>query len=210
VHFADISNTATGVASIAQSLVFWPFKAFLEPTMEHSHPTGRRAGAHLKAAALASLATLTMGAQAEELTLRPQASSYAKHSPEEYALTNSRAPSNSIRLFGDYYFFDPARSNMGPALASLVGGFRASTGVVGLAQPMSLYETRPESLQSLPYVGLGYSHLWFNSQLSLNADFGLASQNHGHGLFTSASSLDDVTSQLRWAPVMAVNVRYSF
>ena len=178
--------------------------------MEHSSPTGRRARAHPKAAALAILATLTMGAQAEGLTLRPQESSYAKHTPEEYALTNYRAPSNSIRLFGDYYFFDPAQSNMGPALASLVGGFRASTGVVGLAQPMSLYEMRPESLQSLPYVGLGYSHLWFNSQLSLNADFGLASQNHGHGLFSSASSLDDVTSQLRWAPVMAVNVRYAF
>jgi len=62
----------------------------------------------------------------------------------------------------------------------------------------------------LPYIGLGYSHLWLKSQLSLNADFGLASQVHGHGLLTSASSLDDVASQLRWAPVMAVNVRYSF
>jgi hypothetical protein len=210
MHFADISSRATGVASIVQSLVFEPFKAFLEPTMEHPHSTGRPARAHLKAAALAILATLTMAAQAEGLTLRAQEGSYAKHSSEEYALTNYHAPSNSIRLFGDYYFFDPAQSNMGPALASLVGGFRASTGVVGLAQPMSLYEARPESLQNLPYVGLGYSHLWFNSQLSLNADFGLASQNHGHGLFASASSLDDVTSQLRWAPVMAVNVRYSF
>jgi hypothetical protein len=210
VHFADISNTATGVASIAQSLVFGPFKAFLEPTMEHSHPTGRRASAHLKAAALAILATLTMSAQAEGLTLRPSASPYARHSSEEYALTNYRAPSNSIRLFGDYYFFDPAQSNMGPALASLVGGFRASTGVVGLAQPMSLYETRPDPLQSLPYIGLGYSHLWFNSQLSLNADFGLASQTHGHGLFNSPSGLDDANTQLHWSPVMAVNLRYSF
>ncbi|HYP34252.1 MAG TPA: hypothetical protein VES00_20465, partial [Burkholderiaceae bacterium] len=78
------------------------------------------------------------------------------------------------------------------------------------AQPLSLYETRPDPLQNLPYVGLGYSRLYLKSQLSLNADFGLASQNRGHGLFNSASSLDDVTSQLRWAPVMAVNVRYSF
>jgi hypothetical protein len=65
-------------------------------------------------------------------------------------------------------------------------------------------------LQSLPYIGLGYSHLWFNSQLSLNADFGLTSPNHARGLFSNASGLDDVTSQLRWAPLMAVNVRYSF
>ena len=178
--------------------------------MGHSLSTGQRSLAHLKAATLAILAASTMSAQAEGLTLRSQESSYGTHAVAEYALTNYRAPANSIRLFGDYYFFDPAQSNMGPTLGSLVGGFRASTGVVGLAQPMTLYEARPDSLQGLPYFGLGYSHLWFNSQLSVNADFGLASQNHGHGLFSSASSLDDVTSQLRWAPVMAVNVRYSF
>ncbi len=178
--------------------------------MGHSFSTGRRVRAPLKTATLAILAALAMSAQAEGLTLRAQESSYGTHAVAEYALTNYHAPSNSIRLFGDYYFFDPAHSNMGPTLGSLVGGFRASTGIVGLSQPMTLYEARPDSLQSLPYFGLGYSHLWLNSQLSVNADFGLASQNHGHGLFSSASSLDDVTSQLRWAPVMAVNVRYSF
>ena len=178
--------------------------------MGHSTSTGRRSRAPLKAAALAFLAVSAMNSQAEGLTLRAQEGAYSPRSIGEYALTNYHAPASSIRLFGDYYFFDPAHSNMGPALGSLVGGFRASTGVVGLAQPMSLYDTRPDPLQSLPYIGLGYSHLYFHSALSLNADFGLASQNHGHGLFNSASSLDDVTSQLRWAPVMAVNVRYSF
>ena len=178
--------------------------------MGHSHSTGRRSRAPLKAAVLAILAGSAMCVQAEGLTLHAQESSYATRAASEYALTNYHAPASSIHLFGDYYFFDPAHSNMGPALGSLVGGFRASTGVVGLVPPMSLYETRPDPLQSLPYIGLGYSHLYFNSQLSLNADFGLASQNHGHGLFNSASGLEDVTSQLRWAPVMAVNVRYSF
>ena len=178
--------------------------------MGHSRSTGRHPRALLEAAALAFLAGTTMSAQAEGLTLRAQETSYGTHAVAEYALTNYHAAASSIRVFGDYYFFDPAHSNMGPALGSLVGGFRASTGVVGLAQPMSLYQARPDPLQSLPYIGLGYSHLYFNSQVSLNADFGLASQNHGHGLFNSASSLDDVTNQLRWAPVMAVNVRYSF
>ena len=98
---------------------------------------------------------------------------------------------------------------MGPVMSSLVGGFRASTGMVGLAQPMSLYDTRPDPLQNMPYIGLGYSHLWLKSQLSLNADFGLEN-GHGHGLFGNPTALDDVTNQLRWAPVMAVNVRYSF
>ena len=178
--------------------------------MEHSQSKTRLRRLALQAAAMASLVALTGGVLAEGLTLRAQESSYDSHAKAEYALTNTRAPTNSIRLFGDYYFFDPGQSNRGAALGSLVGGFRASTGIVGLAQPMTLYETRPDPLQSLPYIGLGYSRLLFHSQLSLNADFGLASQNHGHSLFNSASSLDDVTSQLRWAPVMAVNVRYSF
>jgi hypothetical protein len=174
--------------------------------MGRSHSTRRATRAPLRVAALATLAVLTMGAQAEGLTLRSPESSYTPHTATEYALTNAHPQSTSLRLVGDYYFFDPAQGNMSPML----GGLRASTGVVGLAQPMTLYEARPDPLQNLPYVGLGYSHVYLKSQLSLNADFGLASQNHGHGLFNSASSLDDVTSQLRWAPVMAVNVRYSF
>lgn len=178
--------------------------------MGHSKSARRIMRPALQAAAMASLVASAMGVQAEGLTLKAQESSYGNHATAEYALTNFRAPANAIRLFGDYYFFDPSQSTLGPVLGSLVGGFRASTGVVGLAQPMTLYEARPDSLQNLPYIGLGYSHLLFNSQLSLNADFGLAEQNHGRGLFSSASSLDDVTSQLRWAPLMAVNVRYSF
>ena len=172
--------------------------------MGHAFSTGRT-----KTAALALLTLLTMGAHAQGLTLRAQETGTVAHPSAEYALTNYRAAANSIHLLGDYYFFDPAQSNMGPVMSSLLGGFRASTGMVGLAQPMSLYDTRPDPLQSLPYIGLGYSHLWLKSQLSLNADFGLES-GHGHGLFGNATALDDVTSQLRWAPVMAVNVRYSF
>jgi len=174
--------------------------------MGHSQSTRRATRPALRAATMAGLAVLTMGAQAQGLTQRTPDSAYGGRLAAEYALTNFHATSNSIRLLGDYYFFDPVAGSSGP----LLGGLRASTGIVGLGQPLSLYDTRPDPLQNLPYVGLGYSRLYFNSQLSLNADFGLASQNHGHGLFNSASSLDDVTNQLRWAPVMAVNVRYSF
>ena len=171
--------------------------------MGHSHSTRRATRLALQTAAWVALAVLTTGARAQGST---QQTSSGSHLSSEYALTNVHSSGSAIRLFGDYYFFDPAQGTTGP----LLGGFRASSGIVGVAQPLSLYETRPDPLQSLPYLGLGYSHLYFNSQVSLNADFGLASQNHGHGLFNSASSLDDVTSQLRWAPVMAVNVRYSF
>jgi len=177
--------------------------------MGHSFLTGRCARSSHRAAMLVALAALATGAQADGLTLHAQESAYGTHASSEYALTDFHAPANSVRLFGDYYFFDPAQSNMGPALGSLVGGLRASTGFVGLTQPMSLYDTRPDALQNLPYIGLGYSHLWLNSQLSLNADFGLEN-GRGHSLFSNATPLDDVTNQLRWAPVMAVNVRYAF
>jgi hypothetical protein len=174
----------------------------------HSARRGVRWSHRTAALALVGFAA---GAQAEGLSVHSQATPLGTHTVAEYALTNLRQPTDSIRLLGDYYFFDPANSNLGPAMSSLLGGFRASTGVLGLAQPLSLYDTRPDTLQNLPYIGLGYSHLWFKSQLSLNADFGLASGNvHGRTLFSGNQSLDDVTSQLRWAPVMAVNVRYSF
>jgi hypothetical protein len=178
--------------------------------MEPSLSTARRARAGQRAAALAILAATTLGAQAEGLVLRAYENPATVHAGSEYALTNSHIPGSAIRLFGDYWFFDPTQTSLGPTMGNLVGGFRASTGVVSLVQPLSLFDTRPDSLQSVPYIGLGYSHLWFKSQLSLNADFGLASQVHGRGLLAGGSSLDDVTSQLRWAPVMAVNVRYSF
>ena len=178
--------------------------------MGHADSTRRHARAALQGATLATLMAIALGAQAEGLTLRAQEGPGLGRSLPEYALTNYHVSTNSIRLFGDYYFFEPTQGSPGSTLGSLMGGFRASTGVVGLSPSASLYEARPDALQSLPYVGLGYSHLWFTGQLSLNADFGLASQNHGRGLFNSASALDDVTSQVRWAPVMAVNMRYSF
>ena len=178
--------------------------------MEHADSTRHHARTALRVAALATLTALGAGAQAEGLTLRALEASYNGHPAPEYAPTNYHVSTNSIRLFGDYYFYDPSAGSAGTGPGGLTGGFRASTGVVGLSPPSSLYEARPELLQSLPYVGLGYSHLWFTGQLSLNADFGLASQAHGHGLFNSASALDDVTSQLRWAPVMGVNMRYAF
>jgi hypothetical protein len=167
-------------------------------------------GSHWIAASALVLASA--GSQAEGLVL---------HAPENplrapiEALSRPHMPTTSIRLVGDYYFFDPARSEFGPGLGSFVGGFRASTGIAGFGQPMSLFDAQPEAAQNLPYLGLGYSRLWFKSQLSLNADFGLASQNasaagHLRNVLTGSQSLDDVTRELRWAPVMAVNVSYSF
>jgi hypothetical protein len=182
--------------------------------MEHSHSARHGVRWSRWVTAMGALCAAS-AIQAEGLLLRPPENSISDHSPSEYALAHMRNSANSIHLFGDYYFFDPATSTLGPAMSSLLGGFRASTGVVGLGRPASLFDFQREDTQNLPYVGLGYSHLWFTGQLSLNADFGLASQsasnmNHARGLFNGSQSLDDVTGELRWAPVMAVNVRYSF
>jgi hypothetical protein len=134
------------------------------------------------------------------------------------SLAPTRSGANSLHLYSDYFFYDPSAhpdSALGPTVNSVIGGFRASTGVAGLAPPLSLFENQPDPAQSLPYLGIGYSHLWLNNTLSLNADMGLASQNpwaasHLRGLPTGTQSLDDVTRDVRWAPVMAVNLSYSF
>lgn len=166
-------------------------------------------------AGLAALLAANAAAQAQGLQLHPPEGSVTAHSPSEYTLSRLRMPTNSIRLFGDYYLFDPGASDQGPLMGSLTGGFRISTGIAGLGQTTTLFDTQPDTYQNLPYLGLGYSHLWFKSQLSLNADFGLASQNagalgHARGLLNGSQSLDDIAHDLRWGPVMAVNVSYSF
>ena len=134
------------------------------------------------------------------------------------SLARSHANTASLHLFSDYFFYDPsahADSALGPTAGSLISGFRASTGVAGTSTPLSLFDNQPDPSQSLPYLGIGYSHLWLNNTPSLNADMGLASQNpmaasHLRGLPNGAQSLDDVTRDLRWSPVMAVSVGYSF
>jgi hypothetical protein len=131
-----------------------------------------------------------------------------------YQLTRRPSAADSVHALGNYYFFDASQSTLGPIVGGLLAGFRASTGVVGFGQPMSVLGNPHDSAQNLPYFSLGYSHLWFHSQLSLNADFGLATQagvgfGRVRGLFGTLPMLEE-TSDPRWAPVMAVNVRYSF
>jgi hypothetical protein len=131
------------------------------------------------------------------------------------SLAPAPASSTSLHMFNDYFFVDPARTDLSPRMTSLFGGFRASTGFTGPSQPFSLFDKAPDMGQALPYLGLGYSHLWLNNTVSLKADLGLASQNpwsasHLRGTPPPAQTLEDVTRDLRWSPVMAVNLSYSF
>jgi hypothetical protein len=173
---------------------------------------------------LASAFALLGAAHAQGLDLRGSYSpnvwrpSSATNAFAGLSLARSHPNTASLHLFSDYYFYDPSahpESSIGPTLGNVIGGFRASTGVAGTSSAISLFENQPDPAQNLPYLGIGYSHLWLNNTLSLNADMGLASQNpwamnHLRGLPTGTQSLDDVTRDLRWAPVMAVNLSYSF
>ncbi len=190
--------------------------------MEHSNSArrgvrwSRRVSAMVVGSSLA-LAAAASHAQAPAPTTAPRVADGAigDRYSSEYALAHSPNQGNSIRLFGSYYFFDPAKSNMGPVLSSLLGGFRASTGIVGLNRSVSLFDVQQERALNLPYLGLGYSRLWLTGQLSLNADVGVTSQSglnaaHLRSLFSGTPSLDETAGELRWAPVMAVNLHYSF
>src|ERR1700748_1323417 len=109
---------------------FFARRAFLEPTMGHATSTGRPVRASHRVAAMAILALLTVGAHAQSSVLRTEEGAYQQHTAAEYALTSNRPTNGGLRVFGDYSFFDAAQGNLGPTLGPLVGGLRASTGVV--------------------------------------------------------------------------------
>jgi hypothetical protein len=197
--------------------------------MGSSHSTRLPLHPPRRAATVLLFSILALGAaHAQGLDLRGPYAPYAPNVWRPSSATNAfaglslagshGASAGTLHLFSDYYFYDPSAHldpALGPTVGSLVSGFRASTGVAGTSAPLSLFDNQPDPSQSLPYLGIGYSHLWLNNTLSLNADLGLESQNpwaasHLRGLPTGTQSLDDVTRDLRWSAVMAVNVKYSF
>jgi len=193
-----------------------------ESAMGHSHSTCHpRSWAPFGATAfLLAVSALFGAARAQGLDLRgavnPNVWRPTSAANAFSGLSLAPIPSfpTSPRLFSEYYFVDP-HTDLSPRMTSLFGGFRASTGFTEPSQPLSLFDRAPDTSQALPYLGLGYSHLWLNNTLSLKADLGLASQNpwtasHLRGTPAPGQTLEDVTRELRWAPVMAVNLSYSF
>lgn len=125
------------------------------------------------------------------------------------------APENSLRAFGDYFFFSAEPADPGASSAGPVSGFRATGGMVPTRPWGPMLGELNTASPSMPYVGLGYSGVWLKNHLTLNADFGLASQSSSATApwqrpWSAYSSLDEVTRALRWGPVMAVNVNYAF
>ena len=178
--------------------------------MKHAR-TRRPATSLIVLAVTAASVSFAPPSRADGLTAgRTTDAATALRSPTELAFLRAASTPSSLRLFGDYFFFDSARSPLEPA-----SGLRASTGLLGPTRSFSLFDAQNDATANQPYLGLGYSKLWLNSQLSINADFGLASQSPGaighlRNVFTGAQTLDDAVRELRWSPVMAFNVRYSF
>jgi hypothetical protein len=138
-------------------------------------------------------------------------------------------------LYGDYYFSLPSLS-----ASTGLGGFRATGGLLygdavrGLGRPavpagpndrVSLgRQVLPaldgtaddnDSSTTLPYVGIGYTRLSVSGNWGFSADFGLVSQNPGGAWRLGRSmlgpqNLDDAVRNLRLAPLVHVDVRYSF
>jgi hypothetical protein len=72
-----------------------------------------------------------------------------------------------------------------------------------------------DSSTTLPYVGIGYTRLSVSGNWGFSADFGLVSQNPGSAWHLGRSvlgpqNLDDAVRNLRLAPLVHVDVRYSF
>jgi hypothetical protein len=151
---------------------------------------------------------LAAGAQADGLVQRDTEGPVALRSPTEVAIARDTVAATPLRL-GDYFLF----GRVGPDGAA-PSGVRLSSGLFGPQRPFTLFDAQLDTPPTQPYLGLGYSRAWLKSQLSLSADLGMTSPGGGsarlRGVLGGSQTLDDAMRDLRWSPVMAVNVKYAF
>jgi hypothetical protein len=150
----------------------------------------------------------------------------------------SREPTSRVHsasLYGDYYFNLPYLTAQ-----TGLGGFRATSGLLygdavrGIGRSvipadarnnLSLGRQLSPSLDSssddsddgstAPYVGIGYTRLSVSGSWGFSADLGLVTQNPGGAwrlgrALLGSQYLDDAVRNLRLAPLVHVDVRYSF
>jgi hypothetical protein len=134
-------------------------------------------------------------------------------------------------LTGDYYF-SAARPDDGLARS----GFRASSALlireggisladVAMSSRSSLAPGRPAGLllgdaqgyaiNTMPYVGIGYSGLSLKSGWGFWADVGLVVQSPGHAfgvgrVLSGNQGVDELLRELRMAPMVQLGVNYAF
>jgi hypothetical protein len=136
----------------------------------------------------------------------------------------------SASLFGDYYVAKPQFGQEGGlrVTSGVISGPRGS--VFGPGQPMGpgsfavnsatrvgLFpvwgDTTPDSTQTWPYLGVGYTDSNLRGGWGFTADLGLAAQNFGLQRVARSlgnQSLDDFVRDLRLTPVLQLGVSYRF
>lgn len=142
---------------------------------------------------------------------------------------------HSATLYGDYYFSLPYLT-----APTGLGGFRATSGLLygdavrgigrsaiptdartnfslgrQVSQPLNGSSDDADAESTAPYVGIGYTRLSVSGNWGFSADLGLVSQNPGGAwrlgrALLGSQYLDDAVRNLRLAPLVHVDVRYSF
>lgn len=141
---------------------------------------------------------------------------------------------SQMSLMGDYYF---TGSLVGRGVA---GGLRATSGLVVGPRHALLASTAlpvrtgsafslsrlmgsavsnplegPPDINTVPYLGVGYTGVALKGGFSFSADLGLAAMNAGSGMrlgrvLSGSQGLDDLVRDLQLRPVIQVGVSYSF
>lgn len=128
----------------------------------------------------------------------------------------------AARLSGDHYFEWGRLSSGGGlrATSALLIGSRSlalsapssfGTGQL-LLRPSTTQLTDPaaDGYGATPYVGLGYSAWWARSGLGLSADLGLVGQRPLQAMRLGSDLGGELLRSLQMAPVLQVNLSYSF
>ena len=106
---------------------------------------------------------------------------------------------------GDYYFDTP-----GLRWPTGLGGLRATSGLLSLPRPPLL-----GVVDTLPYLGLGYSGQSLKGRWGFTADLGLAWENPAQAArlgraLLGTQGMESAVREIRLSSVLQVGVRYAF
>ncbi|MCW5656264.1 MAG: hypothetical protein KIT60_01055 [Burkholderiaceae bacterium] len=135
----------------------------------------------------------------------------------------------SAAVFGDYYLSRPFFGNTGGVrlTSGVVAGPRGAVFGPGQATAPSPFgfssasrgpgstfaDASGEGMQTLPYLGIGYSGSSLRGGWGFSADLGLTAQNGGNRRLSRtvmSQTLDDTLRELRFTPVLQLGVSYRF
>lgn len=128
----------------------------------------------------------------------------------------ARSAAASAALLSDYYFDTP-----GLRVPTLTGGLRATSGLVATPRaaapgPWSA-SANDGSVDTVPYLGIGYTGLSADRAWGITADLGLVAENPGgagrvgRAIFgNSGQPWDGALREMRFSPLLQLGVRYAF